>query len=81
MDLTDKHNAAPTAAKPTGSGEFRKTITVGTLGSASSWNWEHLLLLHVKYQVEHHSELDSLVDSAFYVFEPGVKVDDSRVLL
>jgi hypothetical protein len=59
--ISDKHEAAPTAKKPPK--EFRETIVIG---SASSWNKITLTLFHVAFYQDAYSDLRGFLDPKYY---------------
>jgi hypothetical protein len=61
VQLSQKHEAAPTALKPTK--EFRETVKVGSM---NSWDKVTLTAFHVGFNHETPSELRGFIDPRYF---------------
>jgi hypothetical protein len=59
--MSQKHEAVPTALKPTK--EFRETVNIGSL---NSWEKVSLTAFHVSFNRETPSELNGFIDPKYY---------------
>src|SRR5438045_3507867 len=71
QQMSDKHEAAPTAMKPPG--EFRDTVKIG---SASSWNKVTLSLFHVDFNKAKYSDLRTSKFITEKYFQPPTKDEE-----